>query len=76
MFEALKLTKNVDFDKYGYNDYGIIFDAFSRFSWADGTWGKNVWSWFMHLDNNKRYPKQRLANTTITSEAKYPINFI
>ena len=33
-------------------------------------------SFFMHLDNNKRYPKQRLANTTITSEAKYPINFI
>ena len=33
-------------------------------------------SFFMHLDNKKRYPKQRLANTTITSEAKYPMNFI
>lgn len=45
LFEAVKLTKNIDFDKYGYNDYGIVFDACSRFSWSDGSWGKTVLSW-------------------------------
>ena len=31
LFKAVKLTKNADPDKYGYNGYGIGFDTCSRF---------------------------------------------
>ena len=31
LFGAVKLTKNADFDKCGYTDYGIGFDACSHF---------------------------------------------
>ena len=31
LFDAVKLTKNADIDKYGYSDYGIGFDRRSRF---------------------------------------------
>ena len=42
-FGAVKLTKNVDPDKYKYSDYGIGFDASRRFSLSDDSWfGKNV----------------------------------
>ena len=32
----MKQTQNADSDKYGYNVYGIGFDARSQFSWSDG----------------------------------------
>ena len=41
-FGAVKLTNNVDPDKYGYSGYGIGFDLRSQFSWSDGSLGKNV----------------------------------
>ena len=43
LFGAVKLTKNVDPDKYIYSDYGVGFDACRRFSLSDDSWfGKNV----------------------------------
>ena len=37
----MKLTKNVDPDKYGYRGYGIGFDVRSQFSLPGNSWGKN-----------------------------------
>ena len=42
LFEAVKLTKNADPNKYEYFGYGIGLDSRSRFSWADRNNGKNV----------------------------------
>ena len=88
MFEAAKLTKNADPDKYGYNGYGIGFNVCSQFSWSDGSWDKNVFIFgvdsgsSVHADNKKKnilvlgeVPTQGLDNTTITAEAKHPTNF-
>ena len=41
LFGAVKLIKNVDFDKYGHSGNGIGTDACSTFS-IDGERGKNV----------------------------------
>ena len=35
MFEAVRLTKHADPDKYWYSGYRIGFDARSQFSWED-----------------------------------------
>ena len=83
----MKLTKNVDPDKYGYSGYGIGFDAPSQFLWSDSEWGKNVIfgvnSSSKHADNRKKVilligegPTDGLVDATITVEAKYSINFI
>ena len=42
LFEAAKLTKNDDPNKYGYSRYGIGFKACSQFWYSDGMWGENV----------------------------------
>ena len=40
---AIKLTTNVDPDKYEYSSYGIVFDATGRFSLSYGSgFGKSV----------------------------------
>ena len=88
LFEAAKLTKNADPDKYGYNGYGIGFNVCSQFSWSDGSWDKNVFIFgvdsgsSVHADNKKKnilvlgeVLTQGLDNTTITAEAKHPTNF-
>ena len=55
----MKLTKNVDPDKYGYSGYSIVFDACSQFSLARDEWGKNIVifgvdnSLSVHTDNRK-----------------------
>ena len=41
MFGAVKLTKNLDIDKYKYSGYGIGFDRRGEFSFGDG-FGQNV----------------------------------
>ena len=38
----MKLTKNADSDQYGYNSYGIWFDAHSQFPFSSGEWDKNA----------------------------------
>ena len=57
LYGVVKLTKNADSDKYGYNDYGIGFHQRSEFLWTHGNWAKNVIilgvdnSSSAHLDN-------------------------
>ena len=88
MFGSVKLTKNADLDKYKYTSYGIGFDARSEFLFTDGSYGKNViifgadMSTSAHVDNKGKDililgegPTQGLDDTTLTAEAKYPINF-
>ena len=36
LFRAVKLTKNIDFDKYEYSGYRIGFHAWESFSLSDG----------------------------------------
>ena len=42
LFGAVKLTKNPNRDKYKRSGYGVGFDSRSKFSWTDGSMGKNV----------------------------------
>ena len=42
MFGVIKLTKNVDPNKYSYFGYGIGFDSRSLFSYADFDWVENI----------------------------------
>ena len=66
LFEAVKLTKNADLDKYEYSGNGTGFDSRSEFLWTDGSIGKNVSS--VHIDSGNE-------NVLILEEAKYSINF-
>ena len=58
LVQAMKLTENVDRDKYGYGYtcYGIGFDAHSQFSLPTGEWGKNVviFDISIQTDNRKK----------------------
>ena len=85
---CLKLTKNADLDKYKYTSYGIGFNSRSQSSFTDESYGKNViifgadMSSSVHVDNKRKDililgegPTQGLDDTTLTAEAKYPINF-
>ena len=89
MFGSAKVTKNADPDQYKYTGYGIGLDSRSEFSFAHGRYGKNViifgvdMSSSAHVDNKGKDililgegPTQGLYDTSWTSEAKYPINFI
>ena len=84
-----KLTKNADLDKYQYSGYGIGFNSRSEFPLHDGTMGKNViilaadMNPSVHADSKEKHffilgegPTQGLNDTTLTAEAKYPINVI
>ena len=42
LFGGIKLTKNVDPDKYSYSGYGIGFDTHGYHSLPDGSISKNV----------------------------------
>ena len=66
----------------------IGFDSQSEFLFSDGSYGKNViifgadMSSSVHVDNKGKNililgegPTQGLDDTTLTAEAKYPINF-
>ena len=88
LLESVVLTKNPDLDKYKYSGYSIGFDSCLEFLLTDGRVGKNVLTFgadmssSMHIDNKNKDililgegPTQGLDNTTLTAEAKYPINF-
>ena len=88
MFGSVNLTKNSDLDKYKYSGYSTGFDSRSEFSFTDGGFGKNAiifgadMNSSVHIDNKRKYilvlgegPTQGLDDTTLTAEAKYPINF-
>ena len=57
LFCAVTLTKNADYDKYGYSGYGIGFDRRSSFSFLGGGFGQNIlifgagMSSSAHIDN-------------------------
>ena len=87
MSEGVKLTKNVNPDKYLYSGYGIGFDTPGYHSLPDGSVGKNViifevdMSSSVHSDNKGKDvlirgkgPTQRL-NRTLTAETRYSIIF-
>ena len=66
-------------DKCLYSIYGIGFDSRSEFSLPDSSVSKNVITFWhdmsssVHTDNKK---KQRLEDTTLTTEVQYSINFL
>ena len=85
---AVKLTKNVDIDKYKFSGYGIGFDGKGTFLFPDGGFAQNVitfgvdMSSSVHVDNQKKDilipgegPTQGLDDTTLTAEKMYSINF-
>ena len=87
MFGSVKLTKNLDIDKYKYSGYGFGLDRRDEFSFDDG-FGQNViilgadMSSSVHANNKTKnilvFGKgftQGLDNTTIYAEKTYPINF-
>ena len=87
-FGPVKLTKNANIDKYKYSDYLIGFDSRSEFLFTDGRFRKNIivfgaaMSSFLHIDNKNEDililvegPTQGLGDTTLITEAKYPIKF-
>ena len=89
LFGSVKLNKNADLNKYKYSGYCIGFDSRSEFSFTDGSMAKNVIIFradigsSVHIDNKNNEilfigerPRQGLDDTTLTAEAKYPINFI
>ena len=70
LFGAVTLTKNADFDKYGYSGYGIGFDRRSSFTFPGGGFGQNVlifgtdMSSSTHIDHKKRYISSRKRTNT------------
>ena len=89
MFIWIYKAKNDDPDKYKHSNYSIGFDSRSEFLLLDGSMGRNViifgadMSSSVHVDNKNKDilslsegPTQGLDDTTLTAEAKYPINFI
>ena len=88
LFGAIKLTKNVDFDKYKYSAYGIGFDAVGVFTLFNGKeFGKNLiifgadMSSSEHVNNREndivilgKGPTQGLDNTILTTKKEYAID--
>ena len=79
-FGSVKLTKNVDLDKYKSCGYGIGIDSRSEFSFTDGRFGKIViifggdMSSSVQIDNNGKDililgegPTRGLDDTTLTA---------
>ena len=81
------MTKNADFDNYGYSGYGIGFDRKQSFSFSSDSFGQNVIIFGVnmnssaHIDNKKKdiliLGKGRTQGLehTLTAEKKYLINF-
>ena len=76
LFDAVRLTENVDIDKYQYSGYGIGFDRRRAFSFPGGGFSSNVIifgvdiSSSVHVDNKKidiltlaKGPTQGLGHT-------------
>ena len=88
MFRGVKLTKNVDPDKYPYSGCNMGFHSCSLFSYLGFDWDKNVVifgvdsSSSVHIDKKEKDllvlgegATPGLGYTMITAEAKYSINF-
>ena len=61
LFDAFRLTKNADIDRYKYSGYGIGFNRRGTFSFPCGGFGCNVlifgvdMKFSVHADNKKKY---------------------
>ena len=88
LFGSVKLTKNANLDNYKYSCYGIGFDFRLEFLFTDGNFGKNVFIFgadmgtSVDIDNKNKDililgegPTEGLDDTTLTGEAREPINF-
>ena len=87
LFGAVTLTKNADFDKYGYSGYGIRFDRRSSLSFPRIVFGQNVlifgvdMSFSPHIANTKKdIGSWKRTNTRIRTHTNcrkiYSINFM
>ena len=80
LFGAIKLTKNVDHEKYAYSGYGIGFNARSQFSLRDGSYDKIVVVYgvynrsFVHIVKQK-YLSSWWKTNTAEAEVKYSFDF-
>ena len=86
MFDAVRLTKNTDIDKYKYSGYGIVFDRRGSFSFPDDRLGQNVILFGVDMDLSTKIdnrkdililgdrPKQGLEHT-LTAGKMHSINF-
>ena len=86
LFGAVKLTKNVDIDKYKYSGYGIGFDSRRIFTRPSGEYDRNVifgadLSSSTHANNKTRSILvlgkdfiQAIDNTTIYAQKMYSTN--
>ena len=54
LFGSVKLTKNIDIDKYGYSGYGIEFDRRGFFSHPSGRTGRNVISFGVDMSSSTK----------------------
>ena len=85
LFWALNLIENADCKNYRYSDYGIEFDARSKFSLPNVCWNKNAIfqgvnnSPFVNTDNRmkdilvlSKRKTQGLDDTTVAAGAEYP----
>ena len=85
LFEAVKLTKNVDIDKYSCSGYGVSFDVSEAFSLSNGGIGKNIifvaWALLCMLIIKKymiilgKVLAQGWDDTVLSAEIEYSINF-
>ena len=88
LFDAVKITKNTDVDKYKYSGYGIGFDGRGVFTHPAGSFGNNAiifgvdMSSSVHIDNKGKdililgsVPTQGLGEHSLTAEKMYSINF-
>ena len=86
-FGVVKLTKNVDLDKYSFSRYAFASNFCSLFSYLGFDWGNNVAIFGLgnsssaHIVNEKKDilvfgegPTQELDDTTV--KAKYSVNFL
>ena len=88
LFWAVKLTKNVDIDKYKYSEYGIGFDGHGFFSHPSGGTGKNVIIFGVDMSSSTKIDSkgkdililgkgltQGLDEHSLSTEKMYSINF-
>ena len=82
LFGNVKITKNVNPDKYSYSGYGMGFDSRSFFQFQMPLFLELNMTSSVHVDNKNKNVlmlgkglRQGLGNTTLTAEAEYSINF-
>ena len=78
----------IDINIDAYSGYGIGFNARSQLEWSDRSWGKYVIMFCADMSSSVQVDiknkntlvleeclTQRLDDTTLKAEAKYPLNF-